>query len=64
MSDYKKCDRCGEYYAKDIDNRKLSKLYDNGNKTYEEWDLCSNCWKLFESWIADGKNSLKAWMND
>ena len=59
MSTCKKCDRCGEHYAKDFDNRKLGKLYDNGNTTKNEWDLCPDCWESFDSWIANDGSAPK-----
>ena len=59
MSNCKKCDRCGEYYAKAIDNRKLGKLYDNGGTTKNEWDLCPDCWESFDSWIANDGSAPK-----
>ena|GEM_PF-3458537 len=59
MSDHKKCDRCGEYYAKDINYRKLGKLYDTGGATKDQWDLCPDCWESFDSWIANDGSAPK-----
>jgi len=64
MSTCKKCDRCGEHYAKGFDNRKLGKLYDNGSTTKNEWDLCPDCWELFDSWIANDDSTPKNDVND
>ena len=64
MSDCKKCDRCGEHYTKDINYRKLGKLYDTGGATKDQWDLCPDCWESFDSWIANDGSAPKNGVSD
>lgn len=60
--DAKKCDRCGEYYIKDVNNVKESRgskihFYPDSNPFYGEksYDLCPECTKKLEAFLSNKK---------
>ena len=51
MTDAKKCDRCGEYYAPSRKSRVIQEYYATGiSRTTNGGDVCPICAAKFEKW--------------
>lgn len=51
MSDARKCDRCGDYFAPSVKSRTLFEYYPMGVKrTNNCGDMCPRCAAKFDKW--------------